>query len=463
MHVGAADEAQGAARNAIYIFSAQQLMQHVLRWSDLIILDTTIEIALTFFVMLMVVAQLVSLRFKIPYTLVLVFIGIAITVLPVAALGSNPISSVIQISVSWIQSVYNQLVGSGLFVGLIVPPLIFEATIHIKRRELNAVIRPAIALATVGVLISIAVASLLLWKVAGLSVSLAVLFAVIIAPTDTITVLQLFKRIKVPAKLSTLMDMEASLNDATAIVIFTILLSSEGIRYSSIFGYIGIFLYSFLVGTAIGLAVALASKFVHERIDDKLAETTLTIAAVYGSYVLATSLGAAGLVAVVIVGLYFGNSTMNSSAISKQSRQSILSFWEIAAFIGNAVAFLLIGFETNLSIFLGAYGIILVAYVATLIARAATVYPTMALFNQAGDKIPLQWSNIATLGGVRGALSIALLATIAATTSISGTELSVLTAMVLGVVFLSLVLQVPLLSNYTARLFGRHKTPHYAQ
>ncbi|MDE1768863.1 MAG: cation:proton antiporter, partial [Candidatus Micrarchaeota archaeon] len=137
----------------------------------------------------------------------------------------------------------------------------------------------------------------------------------------------------------------------------------------------------------------------------------------------------------------------------------IVSFWEIAAFVGNAVAFLLIGFETNLTLFYQAAGIILVAYASTVIARAVTVYPTFAVFNRLGAKMPFSWGNIAFLGGVRGALSIALLATLAASGTLSGSEMSILTAMVLGVVFISLVVQVPLLSNYAAKLFGRHRKP----
>ncbi|MDE1861215.1 MAG: sodium:proton antiporter [Candidatus Micrarchaeota archaeon] len=421
-------------------------------------IDATIEIALTFFAILMVAAQLIALRFRIPYTLVFVFLGIAITALSTIVLFSNPLLDVLQLSVQWIRSIYGQLVGSGLFVGLIVPPLLFEAMMHIKKRELSAVIKPSIVLATIGVLLSTAVAGFLIWQFEDVSIFTAFIFAAIISPTDTITVLQTFKQVNVPHRLATLVDMEAAFNDATAIVLFTILVSYAGVQRTTLFGGVEYFVYSFFGGAVIGMVVALLSRMIHARVDDKLAETTLTIAAVYGSYVMATALGASGLIAVAIVGLYFGNSTLNT-AVSKRVRGSIVSFWEIAAFVGNAVAFLLIGFETNLTLFYQAAGIILVAYASTVIARAVTVYPTFAVFNRLGAKMPFSWGNIAFLGGVRGALSIALLATLAASGTLSGSEMSILTAMVLGVVFISLVVQVPLLSNYAAKLFGRHRKP----
>ena len=67
----------------------------------------------------------------------------------------------------------------------------------------------------------------------------------------------------------------------------------------------------------------------------------------YGSYVFATGLGTSGLIAVAVVGLYFGNVIMNVN-ITPEAKEAVLNFWQIAAFIGNSVAFLLIGFETNI-------------------------------------------------------------------------------------------------------------------
>lgn len=422
----------------------------------MLMINATLEIALTVFATLMLIAQLAAIKFKIPYTLILVFIGIAITAISAVAVATGPVSTVLLNAIASIKSIYNQLVTSGLFVGLIVPPLIFEAMIHIKRDQLRAVIRPSLALATFGVLISTIITAIAVWKFAGIPIYIALLFATIVSPTDTITVLQIFKRVKVPARLSTLMDMEASFNDATAIVLFSIILSSNGIGHSLILHGIGVFLYNFIGGIVIGILIARAAKWIHVRINDKLAEIVLTIVAVYGSYVLASGLGMSGLIAVVIVGLYFGNETMKV-ALSKSVKTSIASFWEIAAFVGNSIAFLLIGFVTNFSTIFQAAALIFIAYLATLLARALTVYPMFALFNGPRRKLPFNWSNVAILGGVRGALSIALVATLAASAAISSAALTTVTTMVFGVVFISIIVQVPALSKYAGGMFGTHR------
>ncbi len=426
-------------------------------------IEATIEAALTIFLMFALIAQLVAIRFKIPYTLVFVFIGVGITTLSSVALSISSNATIFFTPISWIQSVYYQLVNSGLFVGLIVPPLIFEAMMHIRRESLNAVAKPALILATVGVLISTIVAGVVVWKFTGLSPFLSLVFAAIISPTDTITVLQIFKHLKVPSKLSTLMDMEAALNDATAIVLFSIILSisSVSLLQSSIFRDVGIFLYDLIGGFLIGIIISRLAKPIHASIDDKLAEIILTVVVVYGSYVLATALGASGLIAVTIVGLYFGNNTARMT-LKKKLKLPIMYFWEIAAFMGNAIAFFLIGFVVNISLLLQAAALIIIAYLSTIISRLVTVYPIFALFHNPRNGIPFKWSNIAFLGGIRGALSIALVATLTSSAVISSQDLSTITTMVIGVVFVSIILQVPALSIYAGKFFGKYHTAYPA-
>jgi CPA1 family monovalent cation:H+ antiporter len=329
----------------------------------------TIELALTGFILVMLVAQIISLKAKVPYTLVLVFIGLGIAVVStLPLLGANPVSDTVEQAISAIKSIYSGLVEGGLFVGLVVPPLIFEAMVHIKAPDLRAVIRPAIVLATVGVVIATAVGGLVLWQLTGLPLGISLLFAAIISPTDVVTVLEVFRRAKVPSKLTALMDTEAAFNDATAIVVFSIVLASMSLPSLQLAPAVASFGFATLGGAAIGLAAAFVARWIGRTFDDKTAKVILTIAAVYGSYVFATGLGTSGLIAVAVVGLYFGNVIMNVN-ITPEAKEAVLNFWQIAAFIGNSVAFLLIGFETNI-VEISRYSVfILVAYLSVTSTR----------------------------------------------------------------------------------------------
>lgn len=412
----------------------------------------TIELILTLFLVVMLVSQIFSVKTRLPYTVILVFVGVGITAFSALPfLGSNVYLNTFSSILQQMGTFYTTLVGGGLFVGIVVPPLIFEAMMHIKAPDLRAVIRPSIVLATAGVIIATVVAGFVLFRISGLPLSVSFLFAAIIAPTDAVTVLEVFRRTTVPARLAALMDTEAAFNDATAIVLFTIVLSSIAIPKISFFSDAFSFAYSIAGGALIGLMIALVARAISARIDDKIAELILTISAVYGSYVFATGVGASGLIAVAIVGLYFGNVTIDKT-VSPVARDTIVTFWEVAAFVGNSVAFLLIGFETSLVTFSQSIFLIIAAYLAVTLARAASVYPILGIFNLLGQKIPLRWCNIAMLGGVRGALSIALAATLSASVVLSPDDIKTITSMVLGVAFISIVFQVPILSQYIERV-----------
>jgi len=406
---------------------------------------------LTAFLAILVFSQLVSERVRIPYTLLLVFVGIAVTVLPsLPSMGSALLTNSLTSLVLQMRSSYDTLVQGGLFVGLVVPPLIFEAMMHVRAPDLRAVVRPSLVLATAGVIIATAVGGIVLWHVAGLSFASSFLFAAIVSPTDIVTVLEIFRRVDVPSKLATMMDMEAAFNDATGIIVFSVVLSSIGLQRVPVLSSVSQFIFTLAGGAAVGLVVAVIARRINAMTKDKIAKTTLTISAVYGSYVLAAGLGVSGLIAVAMVGLYFGN-VMMSTATDTAGKEAVATFWEMAAFLGNSVAFLLIGFETDILAVSGSILLILAAYLAVTAARAASVYPILAVFNQVGERIPISWSNASMLGGMRGALSIALAASVGASGFLPDNDVRTITTMVLGVVFLSIVIQAPLLSRYAVR------------
>ena len=216
------------------------------------------------FLLIAFLAAVLSTRLKIPYTLVLVLTGVVITIVASSfTLQGGSFENLI----SQLRSLCAQLLlggGGGLFVGVVVPPLIFEAMIHLRASDLRAVIKPSLALATVGVLIATGVGGLILWKIVGLSPYVSFLFAALIAPTDTVTVLEVFRRVKVPSKLSTLLGTETAFNDATGIVLFTIILSAIGLQKVAVTQTVLSFGFTLGAGVLIGLAVAFHRRSTYE-------------------------------------------------------------------------------------------------------------------------------------------------------------------------------------------------------
>ncbi|MDH2900337.1 MAG: sodium:proton antiporter [archaeon] len=413
----------------------------------MVLIAPTYEVIIAGLLGLMMVASFVALKTKLPYTLILVFIGLAIAGSTVSRfIGASLITNLIQ---------------GGLFVSIIVPPLIFEAMIHIKSADLKAVIRPSSILATLGVVIATLVCGVALWKIAGLPFYVSFLFAALISPTDAATVLGIFRSAKVPAKLSALIETEAAFNDATAVVVFSVVLASIQVHSVSIIGELEHFALIVGGGLAIGFIVAFVAELSTSLVQDRASETVLTISAVYGSYAAASALGFSGLIAVAIVGLYFGNLTVRT-AMGPSTREALSIFWEVAAFIATSVAFLGIGLSTEVTSFasVATLASIFIAFAAVTASRIASVYPILSFFNRFGEKIPWKWQNVTVLGGMRGALSVALVFSITTSAVISATDLTKMQAMVFGVAFISLSLQAALLFGYISRRFPEEQAAH---
>src|SRR6266571_7453940 len=395
------------------------------------------EVIITAFLAISLTASIISSRTRTPYTIVLVLFGLAIagSYLP-SLLGVNLL--------------YDNLIGGGLFVGLVLPPLLFETMMNIRYEDLRSVVRPALRLATVGVVIATIVGGLFLWQIARLPLVSSFVFASLIAPTDTATVLEIFRRARLPRKLSTLMETEAAFNDATGIAIFTIVITSYNVSQLSLIQAATSFAEIFGGGVIVGLLVALGAHLLSRLVTDPMSETMITITTVYGSFTVASALGFSGIVAVAIAGLYYGNSTVRTWVLPQTTR-TVRNFWRITSFIANSLAFLYIGLSTDLARIRADLLPIGLAFTAVTIARLTSVYPLLGTSKINGEPIPRSWKNVAMLGGMRGALSIALVASLPATIP----SRDVITSMVLGVAFISIILQGPLLSSYVRRKFPR--------
>jgi CPA1 family monovalent cation:H+ antiporter len=413
------------------------------------------------FLAMIVAAALFSSRTKVPYTMGLVGIGIAISLFLGLARGEVGGLNIVN---------FNRL-DPKLIIDFIIPPLIFEAMMKVDYyNEFKAIRVSALLLSTAGVVIATVVTGLLLMYLAHLPLLIAFTFAALIAPTDAAIVIEIFKRVRVPDLLSTIMESEAALNDATGIIIFSSIItlasysisingsgSSSNIIIANNFNIvyeIGRFAFVFFGGVAIGLGIAAATHRLHSLMNDPFSETALTIATVFGSVVLANSLGFSGLVAVAVAGLYFGNATVKKEAdMSLKVRTAVFNFWEMTAFFANSAAFLYLGISMNILRIAENIPSVALSFVAVLVARAVSTYPILAATNRlTREKIPVIWRHVVMLGGMRGAVSVALVASIPST---AGEFKITLETITFGVVLLSLVIQYIALTKYVRKAFPK--------
>ena len=377
-------------------------------------------------ILLLAIASLVGIltrRLRLPYTVGLVLVGLALSLVPQLS---------IQITPELILQLRDFQLTPELILGLLVPPLIFEAAFHLNIGALRRNLITILAFAIPGVILTtFLVGGLVSWG-AQIPFPAAILFGSLVAATDPVAVIALFRSIGVPKRLQVLLEGESLLNDGTAIVIFTLASEIVVLGEFDIFLSLAEFVRISGGGLAVGILLGYLTSLVFRRIDAPLIETTLTLVLAYGSYLVAEGLHVSGVLAVVSAGLLNGN--LEPRRMSPTSRVLVFNFWEIAAFFANSFIFLLIGLEIEFDLLFSNWQAILVAIVAVLIARAVVIFG----LSWTGRDIPRNWNPVLYWGGLRGAISLALALSLPTALGILVPQLK---AMAFGVVLFTLVVQ----------------------
>jgi CPA1 family monovalent cation:H+ antiporter len=340
--------------------------------------------------LLLLIAAVVAMltrRLHLPYSVGLVAAGIILAILPFAPKVS--------------------LTKELIFTALL-PPLLFEAAFYIDWEHLHRDFSVIVVLATLGVLLSACVTAtgmhyLAHWRWLG-----ALVFGVLIAASDPVSVIATFKEAKVHGRLLVLIEAESLLNDGTAAVAFGgVVALASGQQLTSL-KITAMLLRTIGGGILCGGAVALGALLLAGQTDDHLVEITFTTVAAYGSFLLAEHFGLSGVLATITAGLVMGNFKLFGT-ISDRGKEAVLAFWEYAAFVANSLVFLLIGMNEAHQAFVATIWFpALIAIALVTLGRAVAIYPCCRVFSRSSLRVTMKHQHVLFWGGLRGALALAL-------------------------------------------------------
>ena len=271
-------------------------------------------------VAVVVAGSLLARRFNVPVPVVLVLAGLGYALLPGRNVELDP----------------------DVVFFVVIPPLLYAAAIEASLVDIRANRRP-IASLSVGLVLAtaFAVGGVLEAVVPVVPIAVALALGAAVAPPDPIAALAVARRAGLPPRLLTLVEGEGLLNDATALTMYQVAVAAATGAGFSLLHASGQFALAALGGVVTGLAVAWLARQLYRRLDDPLLETAMSLATPFGAYLLAAQIGASGVLAVVVAGLWISYSS--PTVISAATRLQALSVWRLVALLLEGLVFLLIG------------------------------------------------------------------------------------------------------------------------
>ena len=386
-----------------------------------------IEHAVGIYIGLLLLSCVIAIASKmvthLPYTIFLTLVGLGIGVL-----GIGP-------------EIEETGFGHDLIFFVFLPPLLFQGAFHMNLNSLLKQFWPVVCFAVPGVIVStLLVGGVVGWLGGISSMMVAILFGALISPTDPVSVLSLFKEVGAPEDLKTIVEGESLFNDATGVVLFTILLKAllegQGFGFGqTVYEFVKVSVGGLLLGGLLGWIVFKIMR----HLEDHLLENALCLVLAYGSFWLAEGMHLSGVIATVMAGLMIGNYGRRLS-MSEKTTQTVEIFFESIGFLINSLLFILIGLELREVPGNIMWMTAVVAIAAMLIGRAAVSYSFYWLLNQVGTRRPKKWKHILFWGGLRGSIPIALLLQLP-NEGVLVTWRPVLLVAGFGCVFFSLVVQ----------------------
>jgi monovalent cation:H+ antiporter, CPA1 family len=415
------------------------------------------DLAAVFLTLIAVIGWL-NLRFVgLPTAVAMLLVGLAATL---ALVGLDRLAPGLGVG-AMIGQLVRQVDFSAAVLRFMLAFLLFAGAMHVDLDALKQRGWTAAFLATLGVVISAAVVGGGLWLVARLasvplSFEWALVFGVLISPTDPVAVLATLKRTTLAPDIRALIEGEALFNDGVGVVLFgaaaALALGHGAVSPLHLGARV---LVEAGGGGALGFVCGWVAIRAMRSIDDYGVEVGITLALATGAYALAAALRVSGPIAVVVAGLMLGQHA-SREAMSEQTRRYTRAFWTIVDENLNGLLFLLVGLEVVTLKFDRVVDLLAaVAIPLVFVGRWVALAGPSALLGVVDKGLKPGLVALLTWAGVRGGLSVAMALSLP-----PSPERATILAATYAVVIFSIIVQSLTLEPLVLRLgYGRKLEP----
>lgn len=420
------------------------------------VLTLTSALSLFILIALSTIIFFTSKRFKIPYTVLLVMVGLLLV----------PI-----VNIPYFEKIFGFLddlvLTPELLFYIFLPVLIFESGFNMKIRKMLDSAWAISLLSVFGLVVSATMIAGLMYfamPLIGFEIPfiLALLFGAIISPTDPVAVLALFKECGVPRRLAMIFEGESLMNDGTAMALFLVILSVaiEGYHGAgTVFHGVLEFGVMIVMGIFIGLVMAaLFSRALRFTKKNEFVTVTLILISAHMVFITSELINHSGvfhvssIIATTVAALFLGNYSRN--ILAPKTDEYLGKLIEHMAFVVNSLVFLMAGllFASSGVDFADLWLPIIVTVLIVAFARIVAVYAITRPLNAAKleNNIPSSWEKLLAWGSLRGALSIIIVLIIPENFTIDGwtyehTPREFLLALTVGCILATLFIKAPMI------------------
>jgi len=267
-----------------------------------------------------ILARLAADRIGVPFTILLTIAGLLYAVLPGPNLQLEP----------------------EVVLVLVLPPLLYSAALGSSLVAIRANLRSIVSLSVVLVLLTaFAVGALVSLVVPGMPIALGIVLGAAVAPPDPVAALSVGRRAGLPPRMSTLIEGEGLLNDATALTTYQVAVAATVGGGFSLAAASGRFFMAAAGGLLVGALVAAVVHVTRPALRDPLLANAVSLATPFTAYLLAEEIHTSGVLAVVVAGLIIGHDAPRAE--SGAARLQTGAVWRLVDVLLEGFVFLLIG------------------------------------------------------------------------------------------------------------------------
>jgi monovalent cation/hydrogen antiporter len=231
-----------------------------------------------------------------------------------------------------------------LALALFVAPVLLDAAYDASPRDLKANLRPLISLALVVVVLTIVAVAIVARKfVPGLSWPAAVALGAIVAPPDASAATAVLRRLRPPHRLLVILEGESLFNDASALLVYRVAVGAAMTGAASGWTILPLLLLTCGGGVIAGIVMARLYMWATRGVDDIQVSVILQFVGTFAVWLIADHLGLSAIITVVSYAMTIAQRV--PGRVDARHRIASYAVWEVAVFVLNVLAFVLIGLQ----------------------------------------------------------------------------------------------------------------------